>query len=340
MHAHVRLMLQTVYALVHEQLHLVDVEEFRRLKGYEGEIEELEEIIKERASFFEVFCLVHDAAKWACVTFSAPHGSRGRELGFDMTLTYEFDVDHAKRVELRESYRELFHEFSLEHRNESPQEMQKRFYEVYKIDVHYPHHDRMIFTHTYHALLERFSLAHRLTPLDQSMLEDIIGHHLLIGADFSEVRPSRVKRYMFLAQKRGYDADDFIDLMQACLFLDMTAGSMRKKGSTFIHDPLAFINFLRSEHEYAPERRLKKEVERVEQQGKERRRCFREAGLDGVAMLELLRMDPGPEFGRRLKKIHQAILGETSMPPVPLEIRKEFETRVSRFYQCLFKRGV
>ena len=39
---HLKQMLIALYGLVEEKFHLIDLEEFRRLKGYEGEIEELE----------------------------------------------------------------------------------------------------------------------------------------------------------------------------------------------------------------------------------------------------------------------------------------------------------
>src|SRR3989338_7546916 len=55
LHDHLRLMLAFLFAVVEEKIHLIDIEEFRRLKGYEGEIEELEEMLKEHVSFFQVF---------------------------------------------------------------------------------------------------------------------------------------------------------------------------------------------------------------------------------------------------------------------------------------------
>ena len=51
MRDHLRLMLIFLFALVEEKVHLTDLEEFRRLKGYEGELQELEDLMKENIAF-------------------------------------------------------------------------------------------------------------------------------------------------------------------------------------------------------------------------------------------------------------------------------------------------
>ena len=69
LHSHIRQMLMVLYAINEEKLHLIDIEEFRSMKGYEGEIDELEETLKEKISFFEVYTLCHDDAKLISVEF-------------------------------------------------------------------------------------------------------------------------------------------------------------------------------------------------------------------------------------------------------------------------------
>ncbi len=340
MRAHVRTMLCILYAIQKEKLHLIDIEEFRRMKGYEGEIDELEETIKENVGLFEVFALMHDAAKWACIVFSAPLGSRGEELGFNAPLTYEFDVDAKTRMELRDAYRELFHEFSLAHRNETASEMQKRFHEVYQIDIHYPHHAETIYTPVYSALLDRFCAAHRLTPHDRNMLEDLIGNHMRFNGDFLDVKPNKINRFVHLANKRGYDSDDFIDLLQGCLFFDMVCGSCSLGERGCKHDAISLVHCFKSEHDFAPERRAEKETLRQYDAMRNRNRAFQEVGLDGVALLELLEMEPGPAFGNILRQIQSAIVGEDAMPKLNPKQKKEIESRASRYYQTVFKTGL
>jgi len=339
-HAHVKAMLCTIYAMQKEELHLVDIEELRRLKGYEGEIEELELAFKENIGLFEVFALIHDIAKWTSIVFSAPKGSEGDRLGFNAPLTYEITTDAKRRVELRTAYTELFHEFAKEHPNESARALQKRFYETYEIDVHYPHHDTLIYTPVYQALLDRFVVTHRLTGRDRNLLEDLIAHHMQFGMDFAEVNPSHVKRYLYLADKRGYDAENYLRLSQACMFLDMVCGSVMTVNGESHHRVVQFANALKSEHDYAPERRIQKEMERKSQKTKERNRVFQQVGLDGMALLELFKMEPGPKFGKLLKQIQEAVIGEAEMPVLPSSLEAEVNRRVSAFYQNTFKHGI
>ncbi len=335
-HAHVKSMLCALYAMQKDELPLVNVEELRRLKGYEAEIGELELAFKENIALFEVFSLMHDIAKWTSVVFSALKGSEGDRLGFNAPLTYEITTDAKHRAELRAAYTELFHEFAKEHPNESARALQKRFYETYKIDVHYPHHDTLIYVPVYQALLDRFVMAHRLTAHERDMLEDLVSHHMQFGMDFAEVNPAHVKRYLYLADKRGYDADNYLRLSQACLFLDMVCGSVMTVDGKSHHRVVLFANALKSEHDYAPERRIQKEIERTTLKNRE----FQQVGLDGIALLELFKMEPGPKFGRLLKQIQGAVIGEADMPAFPPSVRSEVDRRVSAFYQNTFKHGI
>ncbi len=339
-HAHVRSMLCALYAIQKGEWHLANTEELRRLKGYESEIEELEQVLKENVGLFEVFAILHDIAKWTSVVFSAPEGSEGARLGFNAPLAYEVTTDAKNRVELRAAYRELFHEFAREHPNESTRTIQKRFYETYKIDVHYPHHDTLIFVPVYQALLDRFAAAHQLTVLDRRLLEDLICHHMQFGLEFDEVNPSHIKRFMHLAKARGYDPDWYMRLSQACLFLDMVCGSVMTLEGASHHRVQLFANALKSEHDYAPERRIQREMERKAQKAKERNRLFQQVGLDGMALLELLHMEPGPAFGSLLKQIQEAVIGKAEMPVFPAHIQNELNRRVTEFYQNTFKHGI
>ena len=167
---HLRLMLIVLYAVVEGKFHLREIEELHRLKGYEQEVDELETRLKDHAAWFEAFIFCHDAAKWAALLLRAPEQSRGAQLGFNVPLTYEPDVDIANRGEMRGRYLALYRQFVAMHPNESPQEVQATFYRTYEIEVKYPYHDRMIHTPVYHALLQRFILAHKLTDIDGAML--------------------------------------------------------------------------------------------------------------------------------------------------------------------------
>lgn len=317
MRDHLTLMHMVLTAVVEEKLHLIDIEEFRRLKGYEGEIQELEDTLKEHVAFFQVFTVFHDVCKWVSMSFtSAKEG----------TLLFE-------------TYRDRYAAFAKQHAEKSPREIQAEFYLVNRIDVHYYNHARHIHTRVYQELLERLCQAHGLSDREHEMLDDLVSHHMEFGSDFDVVRPKRIHRYIHLATKRGYDADDFIDLMQGCLFLDGVCGSKRLGPRGYFHDPLPLIHCLKSESEYAPWRRVQKERERVEAEGRERNRLLKEVGLDGVALMDVLQMEPGRAFGLALRRIQSGILGKAEMPRFGKKIDEEIEKRVAQFYQRSFKKG-
>ncbi|HLD20883.1 MAG TPA: hypothetical protein VJB64_02205 [Patescibacteria group bacterium] len=339
MRDHVRLMLTFLFALVEEKVHLVDIEEFRRMKGYEGEIQELEDVIKENSAFFLVFTLCHDVAKWVTVTFSSKPGSRGEALGFNTPRLHHFDEAAHERANKRSQYLELYDTFSTREFTGTDRETQTQFYLQYGVNVHYPTHARKIDAPVFAALLTRLCHAHDVSDRDRSMVGDLIAQHMECEFDFKIRRPARIRRYTHLAFKRGYDADDFIDLAQGCLLLDQVVGSRRLSAQGYWHDPRSLIHFLQSEHDFAPHRRAEKEALRETREKKERNRVLRETGLDGMAMMDVLGMEPGPEFGLALRRIHTAVFGQGEMPHFGKKIDTEIERRAGEYYKKMFEKG-
>jgi len=336
---HLKQMLIALYGLVEEKFHLIDLEEFRRLKGYEGEIEELEETIKEHIGLFEVFTLCHDIGKWSSISFHSPIGSKGEQEGFNVSRTQLFREASSERLQMMKAYQERYKIFSASRPNECPREIQADFFMTYKIEVHYPNHAKKIYAPTSEALLERFCIAHQLPVREHDLLIDLIAHHMDVIRDFQTVRPERFGSYVHLAMSHGVDADDYTDLMQGALALDTMLGSKRLSAHGYWQDALPLIHCLRSEHDFAPHRRGEKEDERAAEHRREHNRGFREVGLDGEAMMDLLEMDPGPEFGRLLRRIHAAVLGQGDMPQLKTSVRKEVEERAGAFYNRMFVKG-
>jgi len=340
LHHHLRLMLMVLYSVAEGKISLLDIEEFRRMKEYEGEIKELEQTIREKAGLLEVFVLCHDAGKWPSVFFSAPKGSRGERLGFDMDIMFKWDEFGAcERAKFRDKYIELFDEFVREHPGESMESLEAQFYLYYGIRVHYPGHERVIHTPVYRNLIERVGTAHSLSCQNVVLLEDLICHHQ-VGEQFVEVRPEGIKKLVHFAQAHGYDSDDFIDLLQAVVFLDTVCSSKRLAPHGTWRDPSVIINFLRSEHEYQPLRRQKKELEREDGAKCKRNRLFREVGLDGVALMDLFDMEAGVQFGKVMRRVHNAIDGKEDMPEFPNnKIKCEIKTRIAHYYSLVFEQG-
>ena len=337
---HLSLMSRVLSAVVGETLHLVDVEEFAALKGFEGEIEELEETLKENVALYETFLLCHDASKWSTVCFDAPEGSGGHAAGFvSDAWAHRDDLGISERAKYRSRYATMFETFSLQRPELSPGEAQRQFYATYGIEVHYAGHDRAIHSPVYRALLDRVAARRRLPPRDVDLLETLIAHHVDPIADFGSVNPAAILRYHALAAKHGYDADDFTDLLQGCLFLDTVCGSRYRVDGALRNDPAILVNFLRSEHDFAPWRRAEKERVREDKKKRARNVLFREAGLDGLGLMDLLRMEPGPKFGRVLATIQTAIVDGTPVPKFTKAVDTEIEKRMDAYLRLVFPSG-
>jgi hypothetical protein len=339
LNSHILQMLMVLYAIEEEKLHLIDIEEFRAMKGYEGEFQELEEILKEKISFFEVFALCHDAPKRISVVFDSHKNSIGDQAGFNTKLTYDLASDMTNRENMIEAYHELFHEFSEHHPGETPEQIQSQFYATHEIQIHYPHHDRLIHTPVYRALLERFVFAHKLSARDANILEEFISNHLDFIQDFFEVRPKKMRRYLKMSEKNNVDSDDFIDLMQGVIFLDMTVGSAQENDNGLWYDASILFNCFKAEHEYTPGKRDKKLQLMEHDRATKRNQLFKEVGLDGIGLMDLLEIEAGPKLGKVLRQVQDAVIGKKDMVSFGKEFDKEIDKRVSLFYQKSFVKG-
>lgn len=337
LHDHLRLALTSLFAFLEGELHLSDIEEFARLKGYDVELEELQESILEHAAFLQVYLLCHDLAKYITVTFDAPVGSLGAQEGFGLQWSDHFDESAARRAEYRAKYAELFSEFSKLYPDLSERDVQVQFYQRYKINVHYHRHGRAVHVPVYADLIDRFCQAFSLPGQDHDMMVDLISHHMeVINAFTKGANPKSIHRFAKIARKRGYDADQYIRLLQLCLLFDGVFGSKRFGAHGYWHDSTPFISSLQAAHNLAPWRRQERLQEREDKKKKERLQVFREVGLDGMALMDLLKMDPGPEFGLQLRRIHAAILGRGDLPSFSSGIQKELDQRIGQYYQLMF----
>lgn len=66
--SHLRLFLASLFAITDGTVKLLEIEEFARMKGYEEEIQEMQQMLMENPTTFEVFALIHDVGKPFCLT--------------------------------------------------------------------------------------------------------------------------------------------------------------------------------------------------------------------------------------------------------------------------------
>jgi len=336
---HLRLILIVLYGIIEEKFHFIDIEEFRRMKAYHGEFDELEEILKENVALFEVFALAHDVGKWPTLSLVAKAGSRGAKLGFPLKKDHAWDAfGISERAKYRDRYLEMYQSFRAEHPHEPDQELQAQFFLSFGISAHYPGHNRVIHTPVYSQFLHRLAAAHRLPEKDSLILEDLIGRHLEPIHDFKNENSRAIGKYLKIAHSRGWDGDDFLDFLQAAVFLDAISGSKQRGPHGFWREHPVLTNFFRSEHAFAPERRVEKSRQREEAKKHEQNQAFRTAGLDGVALMDLLGMEPGPAFGRTLGRLQSAVLGKGHMPAFSDKIDEEISRRRTVFYEIWFEK--
>jgi len=337
---HVRKILMALYALVEGRFSLLEIEEFQRMKGYEGEFEELEEMIKERAAFFKVFALVHDIGKAATVSFSAPEGSKGAEHGFSQSLSVGWD-DFAgdQRYEARKKYDDLYATFAVEHPGQDPKVTQAEFFREYQISVSNHGHARAIFEPELNKVVRSLATDNRLPENDIDLLEELIAAHMDPARRFW--KKSDPKDYQSLVEYSsgiGQDADDFLDLLQAETFLDKVCGSWKLSAGGYWHCYDVLVNFMRAEHDYAPARRADAEERRAKRELEKQREVYRQVGLDGDSLQDLLAIVPGPDFGKLLDAIQGAITRPELMPDLNSDVRPEVAKRIIEARKILRER--
>lgn len=328
---HLRLMVQIFLAIIEEKLHLGDIEEFRRLKIFSGEIDEIEEVIKERAASIETFILCHDLGKPRAIHFTAREGSMGAQHGFCDSLSEVWQSKNHNRVSEIANYLHLFQEFSRENKSPSTMDQQSNFFASYQISISYPDFSYQIIKPDLRQIFDQVTVEKRLVPEEaEDVFQSILLHEKVIRA-FSQ--GANIPTYNYLlryAQKHGRDADDFLDLLLAVIFLEISASPKRGVKEIFYETPV-LINFLTSEKEFVPGKNKERQKKRQDKKIKIERERFRRAGLDGDSLMKLLEMKSGPEFGRLLTKIQTYARGEGDFPEEALVVKKEMFERVKNF---------
>ncbi|MFH1315682.1 MAG: hypothetical protein ABIH67_04800, partial [Candidatus Uhrbacteria bacterium] len=280
---HVRKILMTLYALVEGRFSLLEVEEFRRMKGYEGEFEELEETIKERAGMFKVYALIHDIGKAATISFSAPEGSKGAEYGFAQSVAIGWD-DFAgdQRFSARKKYDDLYATFAVNRSGQDQKVIQAEFFREFQISISNHGHARLIFAPELNKVVRALAKENRLPENDIDLLEELIAVHMDTAHYFwGKADPQDYAHFVEYSAGIGQDADDFLDLLQAAAFLDKVCGSWKLSAGGYWHSCEILTNFLQAEHDYAPWRREAAEERRAKRELEKRREIYRQVGLDG-----------------------------------------------------------
>lgn len=326
---HIRMILTNLTGLLEGKFHLLEIEELARLKGYAGELEELEETIKERASFFKAFALLHDIGKGAAARLIAKPGTKGYELGFTALASAAWgEFGGNEREVMLKKYWKLYQDFAKDHPDDPP-EVQLAFFKEYKISVSNWGHAHAAYDPRFQDTIMGICKKYRVAEVDIGLLMDLISFHMHPLHLFrTAASPGSYESLVDQATRRGYDADDFMDLLGGVVLIDKVFGAKSIRQGRRSHNPQILINMLKAEHDWAPQRRVK-QVERQELELEaNRRQVLRNVGLDGEAVMQLTGLSPGPELGKLLRDIRAVVEGEGELPKVKRSAKKVLETRV------------
>jgi len=326
---HIRLMLASLNAIVAGKLNLLEIEEFARLKGYEGEIEEIQNTIKEWAAFFEVFVLMHDIAKGPSVRFIPAPDSLGAELGFGTLKAGWDDIGGEERLVWRKTYDDLYAQFASTRVGEKRQMIQVEFFKKYQISVSNWGHAKAIYKPHLEESVRRCAKEYRLNEKDTDLLVDIIAMHLEPLIRFRQAAEPKEYDYLVVhANRQGYDADDYLDLLGGCVMLDMVLGRQAVGAHGYWHDPHTIENFLRAEHDWAPWKKAEGMAMKEQQTEQTKKQVLKEVGLDGESLMDLTGMTPGPELGKLLRNISQSLDSIEHLPEVGVKYETEILRRI------------
>ncbi|MBU4315107.1 hypothetical protein KJ673_01750 [Patescibacteria group bacterium] len=298
---HLERMLCALYAICAGKADLLQIDEFAREKHLKNEIIELQEILCENAATIKAFIFIHDIAKYDCITFDAPLGSRGAREGF--ATPQKLPTKH-----LIDLYLKLLRAFEVGHSSLTQSELSVAFGAEYQIKVSYKGHDKMAISSDYQGFREQIADLCRLTSRDREMVYLLVKEHIHEISFFAR-RPdsARYKILVALAQKAGLDGDDVLDCQLASLFLDAVVGSIACEDGKMRADINVVLNMLKSE-ELAVVERKQNRVKKIEGLEKKAfKTMLAGVGLGADDIFEVLKTPIGPNRAKILKEVEDAV---------------------------------
>ncbi|EKD33182.1 MAG: hypothetical protein ACD_76C00076G0001 [uncultured bacterium] len=299
---HIELGLASLYAILDGKIDLLAIDEFRSMRGYEAEISELQETIKERAASMEAFLLIHDLGKLQSISFTS--SGKGKAHGFPPRY---IRASGAFRAELFANYQKLFGKFVHENSQMSLKESYLRFYDEYAIDIHYEGHASALLNSELKNICDCICEERGVRGAEIDLVRSLSLRHDLPLKLFRKSRASLMEIIIACATKDRFDSDDYIDSMQAVMVLDAVFGSRAYKYGVVSVEIDTTKNFLISEHDYAPSK-SSRAGKRAEIREKQRvNNILKQAGLDGKTVSQIAEVSPGPKLGELMTEIQSAV---------------------------------
>lgn len=306
---------------------LLEIEEFAARKEFELEILHLENTIRKYSQLLEVFILVHDIAKPAMLSFSAPEGSLGEKEGFSQ---HKYRLQKEATENEKQTYIKLFKAFSVDKTYLSRQEQVAKFYDKYEIRAHYNGHEREALIGKSLASIEVLTKVYGLCAEQIKLLYFVIANHMsAVQFGRNENQISEYKLLLARAGKAGIDTDLAIDLLHAAVFLDGSLGSLHYEEGIFSIDLTSVFAFMSVEGEVAKHRKDERRRIISAAQNKRLKQALTEAELDGDTVFALLKTPFGSERGKIMADIRRYV--EDASIPINFETHQtELEKRVQK----------
>lgn len=171
-----------------------------------------------------------------------------------------------------------------------------------------------MFDQTIQPLRERMpGFEHELDELEEALQAQIDEH---MEEDLKRLLPevlqlfgkrkdaAAYERLVHLLANLDFDTRQLVPLLSARVY-----EHGEQEGHTIIE------HLLQAQNAAEPHRRLQLMQSKEEAQEQAWQKVFREVGLDGVGLMKLLSMKPGPEFGHLLREIQRVARGEAAQLP-------------------------
>lgn len=298
---HIERMLCALLAITDGRADLMQIEEFASELNLKEAIIELQDTILENGATLKAFIFVHDSAKYDCLTFDAPAGSKGASEGFA-------SPQKLSTKDLNDRYIKLLKAFEIEHSELSPIDLCVAFGKEYQIKVSYKGHDKVASSATFSDLRDQVSDLCRLTARDREMLYLLVKEHIEQISYFSK-KPdgARYKVMEAVAQKAGLDSDDVLDLQLASLFLDAMVGSLAYHDGKFDPDVAVVLNMLKSEELAGSVKNIDRQNRLEEKKRKIFKSVLESCGLSSEEIFQILKIPFGAGRAEILAKVEDAV---------------------------------
>ena len=301
---HIRLLLEVYDGILMGEWSVTDLVEVAEAPDLLEVFIGMEEWLRAHRPFLETFILTHDAGK--TVTF-------GVWTENDLPPLHPLDRD--PKLDSRQEMTEKVRLYIKDHPNKTSHEQSIGFFLESGLHFSFHGHHLVAQAPPFRALIDRVAADRAVPSHELALLHDVIYLHQEFVSQQARGQTWSLKRVEVISERHGMGVLECLDALQAVLFLDVACGSVQwSKERGVFNDLSLVISSFTQERLTFPTLFEKEQRAKEDQKKRAWQALFRAYGLDGAALLELLGIAPGPEFGRFLTALQTAVKEETDLP--------------------------